>query len=85
MPSLGSPVKSQVKPPIVSLPFFMVDDKSEVDTLCGKLADAYDEFSTNFHSIIADSIHQGVVSNRYQIERVFSEWAFSRITGKASY
>ena len=75
-PSFSTPITSQIKPPIIELPFYIVNGDQELKGLELRFLEAYKDFAQNQDEIVRNSIYQGKVNDRWQLERVFSEWAF---------
>jgi len=81
-PDLDTPIVTQSKPPIIKLPFFIIDKKEQVDELCRSYLLAYKRFVKNQDSLVNSSVYRGEDMDRYKLERVFSEWVFCELTGK---
>lgn len=81
-PDLNTPIVTQAKPPIIKLPFFILDKNEQIDELRNSYLLAYKKFVENQDDIVANSIYQGNEIDRHKLERVFSEWAFCELTGK---
>lgn len=81
-PDLSTPIATQIKSPIIKLPFFILDKNEQLEELCSSYLLAYKKFVENQDEIVADSLYQGKNMDRYKLERVFSEWAFSEVTEK---
>ncbi|MDW1916591.1 MULTISPECIES: ATP-binding protein [Vibrio] len=81
-PDLNTPIVTQAKPPIIKLPFFILDKNEQIDELRNSYLLTYKKFVENQDDIVANSIYQGNEMDRYKLERVFSEWAFCELTGK---
>lgn len=79
-PDLSTPIVTQIKTPIIKLPFFILDKNEQLEELCSSYLLAYKKFVENQDDIVADSLYQGKNMDRYKLERVFSEWAFSEVT-----
>lgn len=81
-PDLNTPIVTQKKPPIIKLPFFILDNNEQIEELCSSFLLAYKKFVENQNDIVAKSLYKGVDMDRHKLERVFSEWAFGELTGK---
>lgn len=74
--SFATPVETQIKPPIIKLPFLFIDDEIQLKVICKKLIINFDNFlyelknSSDVTSIKDDG------RKRIASERLFSEWAF---------
>ncbi|MEL0628300.1 ATP-binding protein [Psychromonas aquatilis] len=75
-PSFNTPITSQIKPPIIELPFYIVSCDEQLNKLKIHILNLFKEFVQNQENIVKDSIYEGNVTERYQLERVFCEWAF---------
>ncbi|HIF9354178.1 TPA: ATP-binding protein [Photobacterium damselae] len=81
-PDLSTPIVTQTKPPIIKLPFFILDKDEQIHDLCNNYLSAYKKFVENQQGIVDSSLYKGKDMNRYKLERVFSEWAFCSLIGK---
>ncbi len=66
--SLETPLKTQIKPPIISLPFLLFDDDDDKNKAIEKLKQNINGFK---------KLSKG---NR-ECEKLFSEWAYDQICG----
>ena len=62
------------------MPFYIVNCDQGLKDLEVLFLEAYKEFVQNQDEIVKDSIYQGKVNDRWQLERVFSEWAFEMLS-----
>ncbi|WP_052241789.1 hypothetical protein [Plesiomonas shigelloides] len=73
-----SPISSQIKPPIIRLPFFIIDSDSERLKLQAEFKERYKAFmlyrKEQLQSRFPDDDY-----NRWDIERMFSEWVFAQL------
>lgn len=81
-PDLKTPIVTQAKPPIIKLPFFILDEHEQIEELCSLYLRAYKKFVENQDDIVANSLYRGKDMDRHKLERVFAEWAFCELTGK---
>ena len=66
--SLDTPLKTQIKPPIIALPFVLFDDEDEKDKAIKKLRQNLGEFTK-------------LVKDDGGCEKSFSKWAYDQICG----
>ncbi|MBB1281540.1 helix-turn-helix domain-containing protein [Pseudoalteromonas sp. SR41-1] len=79
-PSFSTPIISQIKPPIIELPFYIVNGEQELKDLEISFLNIYKEFVQKQDEIVKGSLYQGGVDDRWQLERVFAEWAFEMLS-----
>jgi hypothetical protein len=77
--SLDTPIKSQIKPPIINLPFFVVDSDIQLESLKCAILEQFKVFMHKKKSIVKASMYADKELNRWQLERVFAEWVYSRV------
>lgn len=75
-PSVELPLRSQLKPPIIKLPFLILDSDESAEQLCAELRDNFWKFKALIKESkdISEIVDEG--RKRYALERRFSEWAF---------
>jgi hypothetical protein len=66
--SLETPLRTQIKPPIIALPFIMFDDHDKKDEAIEKLKHNINEFKK-------------LIKGNAGCEKSFSEWAYDQICG----
>lgn len=66
---ISTPIRTQIKPPIISLPFLIFEDDDSKNSAIEKLRNKIDEFKE-------------LSSGKDKCERIFSEWAFNQINGE---
>lgn len=76
--TLDSPISSQIKPPIIRLPFFIIGSDSERLKLQAEFKEKYKVFMLNRNELLQSRFPDGDY-NRWDIERVFSEWVFEQL------
>lgn len=76
--TLASPISSQIKPPIIRLPFFITGNDSERLQLQAEFKEKYKAFMLNRNKLLESRFPDGDY-NRWHIERVFSEWIFEQL------
>jgi hypothetical protein len=74
--SFSTPIETQIKPPIIELPFLFIDDDIHLKAIISKLVSGFDNFLDELRNSpdvldIEDENRKRVAS-----ERLFSEWAF---------
>ena len=69
----SSPIQSQVKPPIIKLPFPILENANEAGSLVSVIDERLDEFNSLHESQIADITREDE-KKRMEVERHFSEW-----------
>lgn len=74
----STPIQSQIKPPIIKLPFFIINNDAEKHSLQRKLRIKLKEFMSNRDVIVA-SRFPDMSYNQHDIERLFSEWSFEEL------
>jgi hypothetical protein len=79
VPHFDTPITSQIKPPIIELPFFIVKAEEELRNLEKRYLAIYKEFVQQQDEIVQKSMYEGKEVDRWQLERVFSEWAFEQL------
>ena len=65
--SLKTPIRTQIKPPIIKLPFLIFEDNSSKNTAIQMLKQNIKEFEV-------------LSENGHNCEKLFSEWAFQQVT-----
>lgn len=73
-----SPISSQIKPPIIRLPFFIIDSDSERLKLQAEFKERYKAFMLYRKEQLQSRFPDGDY-NRWDIERMFSEWVFAQL------
>ncbi|HDZ9463802.1 TPA: hypothetical protein RUZ96_003363 [Vibrio cholerae] len=76
--TFASPISSQIKPPIIRLPFFIIGSDSERLQLQAEFKEKYKVFMLNRNELLQSRFPDGDY-NRWDIERVFSEWVFAQL------
>lgn len=66
--SLETPLRTQIKPPIISLPFILFDNQNERDKAIEQLKQNINEFKK-------------LTEGNDKCEKLFSEWAYDQISG----
>lgn len=79
-PSFSTPITSQIKPPIIKLPFYIVNSEQELKDLEISFFDKFKEFVQKKDEIVKGSVHQDAVEDRWQLEKAFAEWAFEMLS-----
>ncbi len=79
VPNFDTPITSQIKPPIIELPFFIVESKEELRDLEKRYLAIYKEFVQQQEEIVQKSMYAGKEVDHWQLERVFSEWSFTQL------
>jgi len=74
--SFSTPIESQIKPPIIHLPFLILDSELFLKQLCKKLKNNFDSFIKENNEIISSAANKKKKINRHTSERLFSEWAY---------
>ena len=74
--TLSSPIESQIKPPIIKLPFSIVQDSVEADLLVNQIEERLPKFNSENESRIA-TITSGDEKKRMEVEELFSWWVHS--------
>ena len=74
--TLSSPIKSQIKPTIIRLPFPIVEDCVEADLLMNRIEERLPKFNSENESRIA-TITSGGEQKRMAVEKLFSGWVHS--------
>lgn len=77
--SLSAPIRSQIKPSIFGLPFFIVDDQSEVEQLKERFLELCPEFM-RVRSELQRKRFSNINPSRLEVEMLFSEWIFEEIS-----
>jgi hypothetical protein len=80
--SFSTPIESQIKPPIIHLPFLILDSEQSLIHVCKKLKNEFDLFIKENDEMIADTTTKDIKINRHTSERLFSEWAYWVYYGK---
>lgn len=75
-PLFDTPIISQIKPPIIKLPFFIVNGDQELRDLEVLYLGAYKTFVQQQDEIVRHSMYADKNIDRWQLERVFSEWSY---------
>ena len=77
--NFSTPIKSQIKPPIISLPFPFFESVYEFEDEIDKLRESFDQFiELSIKKFGTDKDE----SLRYKKEKLFSEWAFEQLKGQ---
>lgn len=79
-PSFSTPITSQIKPPIIKLPFYIVNSEQELKDLEISFFDKFKEFVRKKDEMVKGSVHQDAVEDRWQLEKAFAEWAFEMLS-----
>jgi len=79
-PSFSTPITSQIKPPIIKLPFYIVNSEQELKDLEISFFDKFKEFVQKKDEMVKGSVHQDAVEDRWQLEKAFAEWAFEMLS-----
>ncbi|ASM51569.1 hypothetical protein PESP_a3814 [Pseudoalteromonas espejiana DSM 9414] len=79
-PSFSTPITSQIKAPIIKLPFYIVNSDQELKDLEISFFDKFKEFVQKKDEIVKGSVHQDAVEDRWQLEKAFAEWAFEMLS-----
>lgn len=74
--TFSTPIQTQIKPPIIKLPFLIIDDKDSLVTIRHKLINNFDDFLREKEKIIVESEVENKEITRINSEKLFSEWAF---------
>lgn len=74
--SFSTPIQTQIKPPIIKLPFLFIDDEIHLKAISNKLISCFDNFLDELKN--SADVVSSEDDNRKRIasERLFSEWAF---------
>ena len=70
---LFSPLKSQVKPPIIELPFPILKNSEKVELLLNEVTQSLPDFNTQNEQHVT-SIRRGGAKERMEVEKIFSWW-----------
>lgn len=74
--SFSTPIETQIKPPIIKLPFIFIEDELQLKAFCNELVSNFDNFLAELKSSSNVSNIEDDVRKRVASERLFSEWAF---------
>lgn len=77
--SFSSPIKTQIKPPIIELPFVFFDSEYALKSACSKLIENFEYFQGNIDNSNEITSMINEPHKRYSIERLFSKWAYGVI------
>ncbi|GAA6166356.1 AlbA family DNA-binding domain-containing protein [Sessilibacter corallicola] len=74
--SFSTPIQTQIKPPIIKLPFLILDSEDQLNIIHKKLTSNYSEFlQVKSKSNLLKTIDKQT-DPRYAAEELFSEWAY---------
>lgn len=73
--TFSTPIETQLKPPILQLPFLILESEERLRLACNKLISCYDNFLT-------ERITLNKAKNNGANERLFTEWAHNIIVGE---
>lgn len=77
--SFSTPIITQIKPPIIELPFLIFDSEDQLNSARKKLVDNYGDFlKVKSESDEIKSSSDNMIK-RYATERLFTEWAYKFI------
>lgn len=82
-PTLHPPIESQIKPPIISLPFLFFDGDEEVDIFVDKILDDFPDFITLKRDKELTLEQSKRDMKRFWAERWFSEWVLEKYLSNA--
>lgn len=82
--TLSTPITTQLKPPIIKLPFFIIDSDSELNELSKKIMEKYHEFNS-CKSDLMRKRYPNENYNRWDVEKNFSEWVFEQINPPSGF
>jgi hypothetical protein len=74
--SFSSPIETQIKPPIIELPFLIVDNERHLKTITTQLLSCFSDFKEERNSNTEIAGIDDPALKRHASERFFSEWAF---------
>lgn len=80
--SFSTPIETQIKPPIIELPFLILDSAETLKIVCKKLIDNYDDFLEEKNKCDHNKSSNDEMQKRYSDERLFSKWAYNVVHGK---
>lgn len=81
--SFSTPIETQIKPPIIKLPFLIFDSEDRLKLVCKRLVDNYSDF-LEVKSESNDIKSSGdEMRKRYATERLFTEWAYNVVHGNS--
>ena len=69
----SSPITSQIKPPIIKLPFILLENDVELQSLIDKIKERMAKFIIKYEAVIG-SVESDDERKRMSAERLFSEW-----------
>ncbi len=75
--SFSTPIETQIKPPIIKLPFLILESEDSLKTICKKLVDNYHDFIKVKNESNEIKFSSNELQKRYATERLFTEWAYS--------
>ncbi|OOE65895.1 hypothetical protein BZG20_10925 [Salinivibrio sp. IB868] len=77
--SFSTPIETQIKPPIIKLPFLIFDSEDRLKLASKMLVDHYDDFlkeKSRYDDIKPSSDE---MKERYTTEQLFTEWAYNYV------
>ena len=74
--SFSTPIETQIKSPIIELPFLFIEDDLHLKAFSNKLVSNFDNFLAELKSSSSVSNIEDAGRKRVASERLFSEWAF---------
>jgi len=77
--SFSTPIETQIKPPIIKLPFMFIDDEHHMKAICKVLIENFDLFENELKNSLDIAKIQDNSKKVIASERLFSEWAFKFI------
>lgn len=75
--SFSTPIKTQIKPPIIEMPFLIFDSEDRLKLACKKLVDNYGDFLKVKSESDDIQLSDDNMRKRYMTERLFTEWAYN--------
>ncbi|MUK43331.1 ATP-binding protein [Aliivibrio fischeri] len=80
--TLSTPIENQIKPAIIKLPFFIVEDESEINELEKKCLLNYPRFMEERENILKGPKYSNIEINHHHLERAFAEWIFEEFDSR---
>ncbi|GAA3918475.1 ATP-binding protein [Litoribacillus peritrichatus] len=80
--SYSFPIETQIKPPIIELPFLLVDNEQHLNEITSQLLSSFIDFKEEKKANIEIKEFDDPILKRYAYERSFSEWAFRVVNEK---
>jgi len=77
--SFSTPIETQIKPPIIKLPFMFIDDEHHMKAICKVLIENFNLFANELKNSLDIAKIQDNSKKVIASERLFSEWAFKFI------